>query len=239
MVKAVRPTELDLPEMPTAVAPAEEVSVAGSNIPKGPTHTVEVKLYKPHPTTKLGVTLTSTGMEAPAVTALAPDGAAQASLQLGDVVLSVNGSAGKGHEETTELLRAGLGEIAILVQRKGVKSLQPHTTPSVASTQASSQAPVAPVAPPASDAVPVASAVPMASAVPVVASWVPVGVAGAAGASGREPPPPSFDRALAMEMQAMQQLQAMGFDESQASEALKRSGGSVEVAAELLTRPGQ
>ena len=52
---------------------------APSPLVQGPTHTVELKLYKPHPTTKLGVTLTSTGMEAPAVTALAPDGAAQAS----------------------------------------------------------------------------------------------------------------------------------------------------------------
>ena len=45
----------------------------------------QVKLFKPQPTTKLGLTLTSVGSEAPAVTAIAPDGVGQAMLRLGDV----------------------------------------------------------------------------------------------------------------------------------------------------------
>ena len=89
-------------QAPAAPA-APVVQAVGSNVPVGPTHTLEVKLYKPQPTTKLGLTLTSMGTEAPAVTAIAPDGVGQAMLKLGDVVLSVNGAAGAGHEQTTNM----------------------------------------------------------------------------------------------------------------------------------------
>lgn len=44
----------------------------------------------------------------------------QAVLKLGDVILSVNGTAGCGHDQTSKLLRDAVGEVRILVERKGV-----------------------------------------------------------------------------------------------------------------------
>uniref|UniRef100_A0A7S4HRG8 UBA domain-containing protein n=1 Tax=Prymnesium polylepis TaxID=72548 RepID=A0A7S4HRG8_9EUKA len=133
MVKPMTPPQLALPEMPTPLeAPtpaAAPVVVGASNIPAGPSHTVELKLYKPHATTKLGLTLTSQGTEAPAVTAVSTDGVGQALIKLGDVLLSVNGAGCNGHEHTTTMLRGEIGEISILVQRKGEK---PKPAPSAA-----------------------------------------------------------------------------------------------------------
>jgi len=136
--------------------------------------------------------------EAPACTALSPDGIAQTILKLGDVVLSINGTAGAGHEQTTSLLRNAIGEITILVQRKGEK-------PAAQPTAAAAPTPVTPDAPPKD-------------------------------ASRGDPPPPSFEAALALGSEALSQLVAMGFDKGKASEALKSTNGAVDQAAEMLVQ---
>jgi len=145
MVKPLRPAELALPEMPTPLPPTQAQHVVGTNVPPGPTHILEVVMYKPQPNTKIGITLTSHSSEPPAVTAVASDGVGQAMLKLGDVILSINGTAAAGHEQTTRLLREAVGEIKINVQRKGEKpapapspsqpSPPPHPAPAPTSPQ--------------------------------------------------------------------------------------------------------
>lgn len=64
-------------------------------------------------------------------------------LQLGDVVLSVNGSSGSGHEETTKLLKDAVGEVTLLLQRKGkVPTLPKEQSGSSSPAQLASAAPL-------------------------------------------------------------------------------------------------
>jgi len=103
-----------------------------SNLPAGPTYTTEVELYKPSASTRLGITLTSTMNEPPAVTVLSPDGMAKSVLQLGDVIISVNGVGCQGHEQTTKALVAATGTIKMLVQRGGEPPAAPVAAPAIA-----------------------------------------------------------------------------------------------------------
>lgn len=89
MVKANRPPELAMPEMPTPLPPSEkggegrggEAGGGGRamHTRSGPSHTVELAMYKPQKTTKMGITLTSDASEAPTITAVHDDGVAQVS----------------------------------------------------------------------------------------------------------------------------------------------------------------
>lgn len=86
-----------------------------------PYQTVIVK--KADKSTKLGVTLTSFGAEAPLVGEIKPDGVAVSALTGGDVIVSVNGKAAKGHEATNEMLKAAEGDVKLEVWREPLEDV--------------------------------------------------------------------------------------------------------------------
>lgn len=82
-----------------------------------PNEIMRVMLNKPALDTKLGIRLA--GEERPRVISLNADGVAAKSglLQVGDVVLSVNGHKATGHEATTKILKGASGRISIELYR--------------------------------------------------------------------------------------------------------------------------
>jgi len=82
-----------------------------------------VTVTKPSKDTKLGITLTSFGNEAPLVGELKPDGVAKTALTSHDVIVAVNGKAALGHEETNEMLKAAVGEIKLELWREPLEDV--------------------------------------------------------------------------------------------------------------------
>merc|ERR1740130_2529709 len=82
-------------------------------------HTRTLTLLKPTPMTKLGIAFESEENESPVVVSVEPTGAGYGVMQLGDVIIQVDGRPARGHEATSAQLCGIVGEFEVEVRRKG------------------------------------------------------------------------------------------------------------------------
>ena len=82
------------------------------------TYTTVVRLEKQESSTRTGLELESKSDEPPTVKSIVAESLSDGELKVGDTVISVNGVSARGHQLTTDMLRAsGPGELTIVIER--------------------------------------------------------------------------------------------------------------------------